>query len=174
MRLSKRHRLEKRDRELRLRRKRKRVDPHLAEKLIAGQRTGYALFAGAVVAMAGSMVWMIVALSTTGGFQLLAIPIGAACGYAVGYYGKAVDRRFARLSAYCCILSCAGGEVLVAHTLHLQIGLLYTTNSLLLIVVFVLAGALTAHLCTFAWLSRDQKKALWDARHERVEPPSQT
>jgi len=173
MRPSKRHRLENKQRELRLRRPRKRVDPNLAENLIKGQRSGYALLAGAVVALAAAMIWMIVALSTTWPFQLLAIPIGAASGYAVGYYGKAVDRRFARMAAYFCILACAAGEFLVAYALHLEITLLYTTNSLLLVVVFVLAGALTAHLCTFAWLSRDQKKALWDARHERVEPPSQ-
>jgi len=173
MRPSKRHRLENKQRELRLKRPRKRVDPHLAENLIKGQRFGYALLAGAVVALAGAMVWMIVALSTTSGFQLLAIPIGAACGYAVGYYGKAVDRRYARMAAYFCILTCAGGELLVAYALHLEIALLYTRSSLMLLVVFVLAGALTAHLCTFAWLSRDQKKALWDARHARVEPPEQ-
>jgi hypothetical protein len=167
MRPSKRHRLEKRRRELQERRPRKRVDPRLAENLIKGQRTGHALLAGAVVALAGAMVWMIVGLSTTWPFQLLALPIGAACGYAVGHYGRAVDRRYARMSAYCCVLACVCGELLVAYALQLEIGLLYTANSLALLVVFVFAGALTAHLCTFAWLSRDQKQALWDERHKR-------
>jgi len=166
MRPSKRHRLERKQRELDRRRPRKRVDPRLAEKLINGQRRGHALLAGAVVAMAGAMVWAIVALSTSFPFQLLAIPIGAASGFAVGYFGRAIDRDYARLSAYCCVLACVGGELLVAYALQLEIGLLYSAKTLTLLAIAVLAGASTAYLSTFAWLSRDQKRALWNERHK--------
>jgi hypothetical protein len=34
-----------------------------------------------------------------------------------------------------------------------------------------LAGAVTAYLCTFAWLSRDQKQALWNERHKSSDDP---
>jgi len=78
MRPSKRHRLEKKRRELSWRPS-KRVDPLLAQRLVEGQRPGFAMLAGAVVALAGAMVWTIVALSTTFVVELLAIGIGAAC-----------------------------------------------------------------------------------------------
>ena len=168
MRPSKRHRLEKKERQLQWR-PRKRVDPLLGRRLIEEQKPRYALLAGAVVAMAGAMIWTIVALSTSFAFQTLAIGIGAACGFAVGHFGRVVDRRFARMSAYFCILACVFGELLVAYALQLKIWLLYSANSLTLLVVFLLAGAVTAHLCTFAWLSRAQKQALWDERHKREE-----
>ena len=125
------------------------------------------MLAGAVVAMAGAMVWTIVALSTTFFIQVLAIAIGAACGFAVGHYGRAVDRRYARMSAYFCILACVSGELLVAYALQVEIGLLYGAKSLTLLAVFLLAGAATAYLCTFAWLSREQNQALWNERHKR-------
>jgi ABC-type dipeptide/oligopeptide/nickel transport system permease subunit len=130
------------------------------------------MLAGAVVAMAGAMIWTIVALSTSFVFQALAIGIGAACGFAVGHYGRAVDRRYARMSAYFCILACVCGELLVAYALQLEIGLLYNARILTLLAVFLLAGAVTAHLCTFAWLSRDQKQALWNERHKRDDEAS--
>ena len=166
MRPSKRHRLEKKERQLK-RRPRKRVDPLLGRRLIEEQKPRYALLAGAVVAMAGAMIWTIVALATSFSFQWLAIGIGAACGFAVGHFGRVVDRRFARMAAYFCILACVCGELLVAYALQLEIWLLYSGNSLILLVVFLLAGAVTAYLCTFAWLSRAQKQALWDERYKR-------
>ena len=171
MRTSKRHRLEKKARQLQ-RRPRKRADPLLAQHLIEGQKPGPARLAGAVVAAAGAMVWTIVALSTSFGFQVLAIGIGAACGFAVGHFGRTVERRYARMSAYFCILACVGGELLVAYTLHVEIELLYTAKSLALLAVFLIAGAVTAYLCTFAWLSRDQTRALWNERHKRDNEPS--
>jgi hypothetical protein len=171
MRPSKRHRLEKKERQIQ-RRPRKRVDPLLAHHLIEGQRYRPALLAGAVVAAAGAMIWAIVALSTNFGYQVLAIGIGAACGFAVGHYGRAVDRRYARMSAYFCLLACVCGELLVAYALQVEIGLLYSAKSLALLAVFLLAGAATAHLCTFAWLSRDQRQALWKERHKRDDEPS--
>jgi len=171
MRPSKRHRLEKKARQLQWR-PRKRADPLLAEHLIEGQRPGFALLAGAVVAMAGAMVWRIVALSTGFVFQVLAIVIGAVCGFAIGRYGRVVDRRYARMSACFCILACVCGELLVAYALQVEIWLLYGANSLTLLAVFVLAGAVTAYLCTFVWLSRDQKQALWRERHKRDNEPS--
>jgi ABC-type dipeptide/oligopeptide/nickel transport system permease subunit len=139
----------------------------LARDLIEGQRPGPALLAGAVVAAAGAMVWVIVALSTSFAFQVLALAIGAACGYAVGHFGRIVDRRYARMSAYFCVIACVCGELLVVYALQVEIGLLYSASSLTLLAVFVLAGAATAHLCTFAWLSRDQKQALRNERHKR-------
>jgi len=171
MRPSKRHRLEEKERQLQ-RRTWKRADPLLAQNLIEGQRSGPALLAGAVVAAAGAMVWTIVALSTSFVFQALTIAIGAACGFAVGHYGRTVDRRYARMSAYFCILACVCGEFLVAYALQVEIGLLYSAKSLILLAVFLLAGAFTAYLCTFAWLSRDQKQALWNERHKRGNEPS--
>ncbi len=171
MRPSKRHRLEKRERELQWRPK-KRVQPLLAQHLIHGQRPAAAMLAGAVVAMAGAMVWMIVALSASFLFQALAIGIGAASGLAVGHFGRAVDRRYSRMSAYCCILACVCGELLVAYALQAEIWLLYSANSLTRPAVFLLAGVVTARLCTFAWLSRDQKQALWNERHKRDDEPS--
>jgi hypothetical protein len=171
MRPSKRHRLEKRERQIEWR-PGKREDPLLAQHLVEGQRPAAAMLAGAVVAMAGAMVWTIIALSTSFVFQALAIAIGAACGFAVGHYGRTVDRRYARMSAYFCILACVCGELLVAYALQVEIGLLYSASSLALLAVFVLAGAVTAHLCTFAWLSRDQKQALWNERHKRDDEPS--
>jgi len=171
MRPSKRHRLEKKERQIQ-RRPRKRIDPLLAEHLIEGQRHGPAMLAGAAAAMAGAMVWAIVALSTNFVFQALSIAIGAACGFAVGHYGRSVDRRYARMSAYFCILACVSGELLVAYALQVEIGLLYSAKSLTLLAVFLLAGAVTAHLSTFAWLSRDQKQALWNARRKRDDEPS--
>ena len=171
MRPSKRHRLEKKQRQLQ-RWRRKRANPLLAQHLIEGQRYRPALLAGAVVAAAGAMIWAIVALSTNFGYQVLAIGIGAACGFAVGHYGRAVDRRYARMSAYFCLLACVCGELLVAYALQVEIGLLYSAKSLALLAVFLLAGAVTAHLCTFAWLSRDQKQALWNERHKRDNEPS--
>ncbi len=132
------------------------------------------MFAGGAVAGAGAMVWVIVALSTSFPVQLLAIAIGAGCGYAVGHQGRAVDPRFARMSAYLCIVSCACGELLVAYALRLDLRLLYGASSLGQLIVFVLVGAATAHLCTFAWLTRDQKQALWNERHKRDEDPSGT
>ena len=39
-------------------------------------------------------------------------------------------------------------------------------------IVIVLAGAVTAYLCTFVWLSRDQKQALRNERHKRDNEPS--
>ena len=171
MRPSKRHRLEKKQRELQWR-PRRRVDPLLAQHLVEGQRPAFAMLAGAVVAMAGAMVWTIVALATSFVFQALAIAIGAACGFAVGHYGRAVDRRYARMSAYFCILACVCGELLVAYALQVEISLLYSAKSLTLLAVFLLAGAVTAHLCTFAWLSRDQKQAVWDERHKRDDESS--
>jgi ABC-type dipeptide/oligopeptide/nickel transport system permease subunit len=167
MRPSKRHRLEKKERQLQRRPRKKRVDPLLGRRLIEEQKPRHALLAGAVVAMAGAMIWTIVALATSFSFQWLAIGIGAACGFAVGHFGRAVDRRFARMSAYFCILACVCGELLVAYALQLEIWLLYSANSLTLLVVFLLAGAVTAHLCTFAWLSRAQKQALRDERYKR-------
>jgi len=125
------------------------------------------MLAGAVAASAGAMVWMIVALSTNFAFQLLAIAIGAACGYAVGRYGRIVERRYARISVYYCILACVGGELLVAYALKLEIWLLYGANSLSLLAACLLAGAVTAYFCTYAWLSRDQKQALWNERYKR-------
>ena len=171
MRPSKRHRLEKKERQLQWR-PRKRADPLLAQHLIEGQRPGLALLAGAAVASAGAMVWTIVSLSTGFVFQVLAIAIGAACGFAIGHYGRAVDRRYARMSACLCILACVCGELLVAYALQVEVWLLYGANSLTLLAVFVLAGAVTAYLCTFAWLSRDQKQALWNERHKRDNEPS--
>jgi hypothetical protein len=171
MRTSKRHRLEKKERQLQWR-PRKRADPLLIENLIEGQKPVAAMLAGAVVAMAGAMIWTIIALSTSYVFQGLAIGIGAACGFAVGHYGRVVDRRYARLSAYFCILACFCGELLVAYALQVEIGLLYSAKSLTLLAVFVLAGAATAHLCTFAWLSRDQKQALWNERNKSDDEPS--
>lgn len=171
MRPSKRHRLEKKQRELQTR-SRKRVDPLLAQNLIDGQRPGHALLAGVVVAVAGAMIWTIVALATSFAFQVLAIGIGAACGFAVGHFGRVVDRRYARMSAYCCILGCVCGELLVAYALQVELWLLYTVNSLTLLVICLLAGAVTAHLCTFAWLSHAQKRALWTERHKRDDEPS--
>lgn len=171
MRPSKRHRLEKKKRELQWR-PRKRADPLLAQHLIEGQRPGPAVLAGAVVAMAGAMVWTIVSLSTSFVFQLLAIVIGAACGFAIGHFGRCVDRRYARMSVYFCILACVCGELLVAYALQVEIWLLYGANSLTLLAVFLLVGAGTAYLCTFAWLSHDQKRALWNERHKRDNEPS--
>jgi hypothetical protein len=171
MRPSKRHRLEKKKRQIQWRPS-KRVDPLLAQHLVEGQRPGLAMLAGAVVAMAGAMVWTIVALSTGFVFQVLAIPIGAACGFAVGHFGRVVDRRYSRMSAYFCILACVCGELLVAYALQVEIGLLYSAKSLTLLAVFLLAGAVTAHLCTFVWLSRDQKRALWNERHKRDDEAS--
>lgn len=171
MRPSKRHRLERKERELK-RRPRKRVDPLLGRRLIEEQKPRTALLAGAVVAMAGAMIWTILSLATSFAIQWLAIGIGAACGLAVGYFGRAVDRRFARMSAYFCILACVCGEFLVAYALQVEIGLLYSAKSLTLLVVFMLAGAFTAHLCTFAWLSRAQKQALRDERHKRGGEPA--
>jgi hypothetical protein len=165
MRTSKRHRLEKKERQLQ-RRPRKQPAPLLAQQLIDAQRRGPAMLAGAVVATAGAMVWTIVSLTTSITFQALAIAIGAACGFAIGHFGRAVDHRFARVAAYACILSCVGGELLVAYALQVEIWMLYTANSLALLVVFVIVGAVTAYLCTFAWLSRDQKRALWNERHK--------
>jgi hypothetical protein len=165
MRPSKRHRLEKKQSQLQGR-PRKRADPQLAQDLIDGQRPAAAMLAGAAVAMAGAMVWAIVALSTSFGFQMLAIAIGAACGIAVGHYGRIVDRRYSRMSIYCCIAACVGGELLVAYALQVEIGLLYSAKSVILLVVFVLAGAATAPQCTFAGLSRDQKRALWNERNK--------
>ncbi len=124
------------------------------------------MLSGAVVATAGAMIWTIVSLSTSFLFQVLAIAIGAACGFAIGHFGRALDHRFARMAAYSCILSCIGGELLVVYTLEAATWMIYTANSLALLVVFVLAGAVTAYLCTFAWLSRDQKRALWNERHK--------
>jgi len=124
------------------------------------------MLAGAVVAAAGAMIWAIVSLSMSFTFQVLAIAIGAACGFAIGHFGRAVDHRFARMAAYSCILSCVGGELLVVYALQVEIWMLYTANSLALFVVFALAGAVTAYLCTFVWLSRDQKRALWNERHK--------
>ncbi len=171
MRPSKRHRLEKKEHELSWRPK-KRVDPLLAQHLIEGQKPGAAMLAGAVVAMAGAMVWMIVALSTSFLFQTLAIGIGAVCGFAVGHFGRAVDRRYSRMSAYFCILACACGELLVAYALQVEIRLLYSPNSLSLLAVFLLAGIATAYLCTPAWLSRAQKQVLWNERRKRDDEPS--
>jgi ABC-type dipeptide/oligopeptide/nickel transport system permease subunit len=171
MRPSKRHRLERKERELKPR-PRKRVDPLLGRRLIEEQKPRTALLAGAVVALAGAMIWTILSLATSFAIQWLAIGIGAVCGLAVGYFGRAVDRRFARMSAYFCILACACGELLVAYALQVEIGLLYSAKSLALLVVFLLAGAFTAHLCTFAWLSRAQKQALRDERHKRGGEPS--
>jgi hypothetical protein len=171
MRPSKRHRLEKRERQIQWR-PRKRADPLLAQHLVEAQRPAAAVLAGAVVAMAGAMIWTIIALSTSFVFQAFAIAIGAACGFAVGHYGRTVDRRYARMSAYFCILACVCGELLVAYALQVEIGLLYSARSLALLAVFLLAGAVTAHLCTFAWLSRDQKQALWNERHKRDNEPS--
>jgi phosphate/sulfate permease len=171
MRPSKRHRLEKRERELQWR-PRKRTDPLLARRLIEGQKPPHALLAGGLVALAGAMIWMIVALSTSFPFQTLALAIGAGCGSAVGYAGRVVDRRFARMSAYLCILSCVAGEFLVAYALQVEITLLYSANSLTLLIAFVLVGAVTAYLCTFAWLSAEQKQALWNERHKRDDDPA--
>jgi len=171
MRPSKRHRLEKKQRQLQHWR-RKRKDPLLAQRLIERQRHGFALLAGAVVAAAGAMVWMIVSLSTSFFYQVLAIAIGAACGFAIGHYGRAVDRRYARMAAYFCILACVCGELLVAYALQVEIGLLYSAKSLALLVIFMLAGAAAAHLCTFAWLSRDQQQALWNERNKRDDESS--
>lgn len=171
MRPSKRHRLEKRQSQLQWR-PRKRRDPLLAQHLFEAQRPAAAALAGAVVAMAGAMIWTIIALSTSFVFQALALAIGAACGLAVGHYGRVVDRRYARMSAYFCIVACVCGELLVAYALQVEIWLLYSASSLALLAVFLLAGAVTAHLCTFAWLSREQKQALWDERHKRDDEPS--
>ena len=171
MRPSKRHRLEKKERQIH-RRPRKREDPLLAQHLIEGQRPGAAMLAGVAVASAGAMIWTIVALSTSYVFQILAIAIGAACGLAIGHFGRTVDRRYARMSAYFCVLSCICGELLVVYALQVEIGLLYGAKSLILLGVFLLAGAVTAHLCTFAWLSRDQKQALWNERHKSDNEPS--
>ena len=132
------------------------------------------MLAGAAVAMAGAMVWTIVSLLPGFVFQVLAIVIGAACGLAIGHFGRTVDRRYARMSAYFCVLACVCGELLVAYALHVEIWLLYTAKSLALLAVFLVAGAVTAHLCTFAWLSRDQKQALWNERHKRDDEPSGT
>lgn len=144
----------------------------LGRHLIEQQKPLYALLAGAVVAMAGAMIWTIVALATSFPIEWLAIVIGAASGLAVGYFGRAVDRRFARMSAYFCIFACVCGDFLVAYALRLDIWLLYSAKSLTRLVVFLLAGAVTAHLCTTAWLSRDQKQALWDERHKSGGEPS--
>jgi len=76
------------------------------------------MLAGAVVAAAGAMIWAIVSLSMSFTFQVLAIAIGAACGFAIGHFGRAVDHRFARMAAYSCILSCVGGELLVVYALQ--------------------------------------------------------
>jgi hypothetical protein len=76
------------------------------------------------------------------------------------------------MSAYFCILACVCGELLAAYALQVEIWLLYSAKSLTLLAVFLLAGAVTAHLCTFAWLSRDQKQALWNERHKRDSEPS--
>jgi ABC-type dipeptide/oligopeptide/nickel transport system permease subunit len=122
--------------------------------------------------MAGALVWTIVALSSSFFFQVLAIVIGAACGFAIGHFGRTVDRRYARMSAYFCILACVCGELLVVYTLPVEIGLLYSAKSLTLLAVYVLLGAATAHLCTFAWLSRDQKQALWNERNKSGDEPS--
>jgi hypothetical protein len=67
-----------------------------------------------------------------------------------------------------------GGEVLVAYALQVEMGLLYSVQSLALLTVFLLAGAATAHLCTFAWLSRDQKQALWNERNKPDDESSGT
>ena len=88
--------------------------------------------------MAGAMIWMIVTLATGFVLQALAIVIGASCGFAMGHYGRIVDRRYARMSAYFCILACVCGELLVAYTLHVEIGLLYTPKSVTLLAVFLL------------------------------------
>jgi len=167
MRPSRRHRLENKQRQLK-RRPRKREDPLLAQHLIEGQKPQAAMLAGAVVASAAAMVWMIVAVSTNFAFQLLAIPIGAACGYAVGHYGRIVERRYARISVYFCLLGCVGGEVLVAYATQLDIRLLYGGNSLAILVVCVLAGVVAAYVCTYAWLSREQRQALWNERYKRA------
>ena len=171
MRPSKRHRLEKKERQLQWR-PRKRADPLLAQHLIEGQRPGLALLAGAVVVMAGAMIWMIVTLATGFVLQALAIVIGASCGFAMGHYGRIVDRRYARMSAYFCLVACVCGELLVAYTLQVEIRLLYDGYDLALLAVFLLAGAITAYGCTFAWLSRDQKQALWKERNKLDNEPS--
>jgi len=165
MRPSKRHRLEKKKRQLQ-RRPRKKPAPLLAQQLIDAQRRGPAMLAGAVVALAGAMIWMIITLVTGFVLQVLAIVIGASSGFAMGHYGRIVDRRYARMSAYFCILACVCGELLVAFALHVDIWLLYNAKSLIVLAVFVLAGAVTAYLCTFVWLSRDQKQALWRERNK--------
>ena len=96
----------------------------------------------------------------------LTIVIGASSGFAMGHYGRIVDRRYARMSAYFCLVACVCGELLVAYTLQVKIWLLYSGYDLALLAVFLLAGAVTAYGCTFAWLSRDQRRALWNERHK--------
>jgi hypothetical protein len=76
------------------------------------------------------------------------------------------------MSAYFCIVACFCGEFLVVYALQVEIRLLYSAKSLALLAVFVLLGAATAHLCTFAWLSRDQKQALWNERNKSGDEPS--
>jgi hypothetical protein len=173
MRTSKRHRLEKKERQLQ-RRRRKPSDSLIAQNLIEAQRPGPAMLAGGVTAIAGAMIWTIVSLSTGFAFQVLAIAIGAACGFAVGHFGRAVDHRYARMAVYSCLLACAGGEFLAAYALQVEIWMLYTANSLALLAVFVLAGVVTAYFVTFAWLSRDQKQALWNERHKTSDDPAMT
>jgi hypothetical protein len=170
MRTSKRHRLEKKERQLDWR-SRKRVDPLLAQHLLEGQKPVPALVAGGAAASAGAMAWTIIALATGWNLQALALAIGALSGFAIGHFGRAADYRYGRLAALFCVLSCAAGESLVAYSLNVSVWLLYDGFDLAALGLFMLGGACTAYGCAFWWLSRDQQQALWEHKHNLKSGP---
>jgi hypothetical protein len=144
--------------------RRKPADPLLAQHLVERQQPLQAALAGALAAFAGAMVWAIVGLAQFFTVQLTALGIGALCGIAVGRAGKIVERRYARISIYCCIAACLAGEMIIAYAMRLSLALLWSGTSLALLAVFALAGSGIAYACTFAWLSPEQRQALRDAR----------
>lgn len=160
MRPSRRSRLETAKR----RTKRKVVDPHLAQRLREGQKPAVGAIAGAIAAVASAMVWMIVVLFTDGLFPIMAIAIGAACGFAVGYFGRGIEPKFGIMAVAFTLVGWILGLCLIGYALQASPLLLLSANSLLLHILVLAVALSVAYRCSFFWLPKSQKWTLSDER----------
>jgi hypothetical protein len=139
-------------------------DPGLAQRLRDAQSQTRGAIAGAVAAAASAMVWMIVAIKFNGLYPAITIAMGAACGFAVGSFGRGVEARFGLMAVGFTVLAWISGLALIAYALKAPVSILLSADSPLLHLFSLLLGMLVAYWCTFVWLPKSQKWALSDER----------
>ena len=87
-------------------------------RLAAEQNLPLAIVAGSVAALAGALLWALVALTTGRQFGAIAILVGAFVGQAVRYFGKGVTLAFPVAGAVLAVLGCAFGKLLCASAVY--------------------------------------------------------
>jgi hypothetical protein len=85
-----------------------------------------AMLAGLLAAALSAGVWAVIAVLTNHAYGIVAVFLGALCGYAVRWGGRGSSLQFGVVGAVCALLGIAAGNVLavavfIAQELHLPL-----------------------------------------------------